>query len=82
MPTIHATGDVTKPKIVSVEGADIKDGLEIASAKDVTYPAVWHKGQRLYDVEVWLDEELVVSVPPRSDQVDASFDEHERRRGT
>jgi hypothetical protein len=82
MPTIHATGNVAKPKIVSVEGADIKDGLEIASAKDVTYPAVWHKGQRLYDVEVWLDEELVVTVPPRSEQVDASFDEHERRRGS
>jgi hypothetical protein len=54
----------------------------VASAEDVTFPAVWQGDERLYDVEIWRDGELVATVPPRSDDVDASFEEHERRRGT
>jgi hypothetical protein len=40
---------------------------------------VWLAEARVYDVEVWQDGELVATVPPRSDEVDAAFDEHERR---
>jgi hypothetical protein len=36
---------------------------------------VWLDGERVYDVEVRRDG------TPRSPEVDASFDEHERRRG-
>ena len=54
--------------------------FEMASENDVTFPAVWLDDQRVYDVEVWRDGELVATVPPRSDDVDAAFAEHERRR--
>ena len=53
--------------------------LLVASADDVTFPAVWEAGDRVYDVEVWRDGALVATVPPRSDEVDASFAEHESR---
>jgi len=52
----------------------------LSSAEDVTFPAVWRDDERLYDVEIWRDGRLVAAVPPRSDDVDASFAEHERRR--
>jgi hypothetical protein len=52
----------------------------LASEDDVTFPAVWMDGERVYDVEVWRDGELIATVPPRSDDVDAAFDEHESRR--
>jgi hypothetical protein len=46
----------------------------------VTFPAVWLDGERIYDVEVRRSGAVVATVPPRSPDVDASFDEHERRR--
>ena len=62
------------------EGADGE--LVVSSADDVTFPAVWQDGDRVYDVEIWRDGELVATVPPRSPEVDAAFDEHERRRAS
>jgi hypothetical protein len=41
----------------------------LASEDDVTFPAVWLEGERIYDVEIWRD-------------VDAAFDEHESRRSS
>jgi hypothetical protein len=58
---------------------DGPDGeVVVRSSDEVTYPGVWQEGERVYDVEVWRDGELVATVPPRSDDVDASFDQHER----
>jgi hypothetical protein len=54
----------------------------LASEDDVTFPAVWLEGERIYDVEIWRDDELIATVPPRSDDVDAAFDEHESRRSS
>jgi hypothetical protein len=66
--------------LVAVDGADADGELQIASEQDVTFPGVWKDGQRIYDVEVWRDGEVIVTVPPQSEEVDASFAEHERRR--
>jgi len=66
---------------VLLRGVGPDGELVVSSADDVTFPAVWQAGERVYDVEIWKDGELVATVPPRSDDVDASFDEHERRRG-
>ena len=59
---------------------DARHEVVLCSAEDVTFPAVWLDDERVYDVEVWQDNALVAAVPPRSDEVDASFAEHERRR--
>ena len=64
---------------VLLRGATDDGELLVSSSGDVTFPAVWQGGERVYDVEVWKDGELVATVPPRSAEVDASFDEHERR---
>jgi len=69
-------------KGVVLTGTTDDGELRVASEDDVTFPGVWLAEARLYDVEVWQDGELVATVPPRSDEVDAAFDEHERRGRT
>ena len=81
MPRLETTGPLERPTIVSAEGADITGEIDLASSDDVTFPAVWKDGERMYDVEVWHDGQLVATVPPPSEDVNASFAEHERRRG-
>lgn len=54
--------------------------VELSTANDILFPAVWLDDERLYDAEVWRGESLILTVPPRSPDVDASFQEHERRR--
>jgi hypothetical protein len=66
-------------KGVVLTGDTDEGELRMASEDDVTFPAVWVAEKRVYDVEVWQDGELVATVPPQSDEVDAAFDEHERR---
>ena len=67
--------------VVLISSTD--DGeLRVASEDDVVFPGVWLGETRVYDVEVWQDGELVATVPPQSDEVDAAFDEHERRGRT
>jgi len=70
----------TSGALAAVDGRDADGDLQVASEADVTFPAVWQDGRRLYDVEVWRDGEVIATVPPRSDDVDACFAEHERRR--
>jgi len=65
---------------LQVDGQDSTADLQLRSEDDVTFPAVWLDGQRIYDVEVRRGGAVVATVPPRSPDVDASFDEHERRR--
>lgn len=73
--------DITSERrSIAIDGESAGGDLQVASEKDVTFPAVWKDGERVYDVEVWRDGELLATVPPRSDDVDASFEEHERRR--
>lgn len=52
----------------------------MSSEPDITFPAVWLDGRRVYAVEVWREDGLVLAVPPQSDEVDRAFDEHERLR--
>ena len=66
-------------KGVVLTGSTDDGELRVASEDDVTFPAVWLDDVRVYDVEVWQDGELVATVPPQSPEVDAAFDEHERR---
>jgi len=73
--------DVSSDGGVSVDGTESSGRFELASEDDVTFPGVWLDGERQYDVEVWRDGSLVAAVPPASDEVNASFEEHERRRG-
>ena len=77
MMRIDTTEDWTD---VTVDGTASSAELQVASEEDVTFPGVWLDGERVYDVEVWRAGSLVATVPPRSDDVDASFAEHERRR--
>ena len=74
--------DVSSDGRVSVDGKETGEQFGLASEDDVTFPGVWLDGERQYDVEVWRDGALAAAVPPRSDDVDASFQEHERRRGS
>ena len=64
----------------SVDGVKSEQELKLSSRDDVTFPGVWLDGERVYDVEVWQGDQLLLAVPPRSDDVDQSFDEHERQR--
>jgi len=64
---------------VVMRGATPEGEVVVISAHNVTFPGVWRDGERVYDVEVWRDGELVATVPPASDEVDASFGEHESR---
>jgi hypothetical protein len=66
--------------VVQVDGQDATADLRLRSEDDVTFPAVWLDGERIYDVEVRRNGAVVATVPPRSPDVDASFEEHERRR--
>ena len=69
-------------KGVVLTGSTDDGELRVASEDDVVFPGVWLAETRVYDVEVWQDGELVATVPPQSDEVDAAFDEHERRGRT
>ena len=78
--TTGATDAHDKPRGrgVVLHGETPDGELRVSSRDDITFPAVWVAGERVYDVEVWQDGELVATVPPQSTEVDASFDEHER----
>jgi hypothetical protein len=67
-------------QVVTVDGAPTGMSFEMRSDPGITFPAVWLDGQRVYAVEVWSEEGLVLSVPPQSEDVDWAFDEHERVR--
>lgn len=43
------------------------------------YPLVWLRRERQYDVELWVGGELVGYVPGPDPQVEAAYDEAERR---
>ena len=43
------------------------------------HPLVWLSHQRQYDVELWVADELVGYVPGPDPDVDAAYDEAERR---
>jgi hypothetical protein len=43
------------------------------------YPLVWLSRRRQYDVELWVGGELVGYVPGRNAEVDAAYEEAERR---
>lgn len=75
--------DVTRSDAgLELAGDSSGTDFALASEDDVTFPAVWLDGERVYDVEIWRDGELIATVPPRSDDVDAAFDEHESRRSS
>jgi hypothetical protein len=75
--------DVTRSDAgLELVGDNSGAAFALASEDDVTFPAVWLDGERVYDVEIWRDGELIATVPPRSDEVDAAFDEHESRRSS
>ncbi len=81
MQRFDTTGDPEEPQLRAIDGQQVTGRqVALASAEDVTFPAVWLDGDRVYDVEVWHDGSLVATVPPQSEEVDASFAEHERRR--
>lgn len=43
------------------------------------HPLVWLSRRRMYDVELWVGDELVGYVPGPDSAVDAAYDEAERR---
>ena len=43
------------------------------------HPLVWLSRRRMYDVELWVGDELVGYVPGPDPAVDAAYDEAERR---
>jgi hypothetical protein len=51
-------------KDLQVDGQDSTADFQLRSQDDVTFPAVWLDGQRVYDVEVRSDGAVVATVPP------------------
>jgi hypothetical protein len=47
---------------------------------DTLIPGVWLDGERIYDVEVWMNGRPRIRVPARSPEVDRCFEEHEARQ--
>lgn len=72
--------EIGEDRTVRIDGTVSDVDVETASAEDVTFPGVWLDGARQYDVELWRADSLVAAVPPASEEVDASYTEHERRR--
>ncbi len=76
---IHGSGEVDQA-VVTVDGEPTTMRFEMSSDESITFPAVWLDGARVYAVEVWRDDGLVLAVPPQSDDVDEAFAQHERIR--
>lgn len=66
--------------VVTVNGEPTDMRFEMSSDEAITFPAVWLDGNRVYAVEVWSEEGLVLAVPPESEEVNAAFDQHEQLR--
>lgn len=66
--TVHIDGAPTLARPVSW-----LDGL------NQPHPLVWLSRERQYDVELWVGDELVGYVPGPDPEVDAAYDEAERR---
>lgn len=79
MRRIEIRGD-DGPRVVTVDGEPTGMRFEMSSEDNITFPAVWLDGKRVYAVEVWGEEGLLLSVPPQSDDVDRAFDQHEQLR--
>lgn len=79
MRRVEIRGDGTD-EVVTVDGQPTRMRFEMSSHAGITFPAVWLDGERVYAVEVWREDGLVLAVPPQSDDVDRAFDEHERLR--
>jgi hypothetical protein len=43
------------------------------------HPLVWLRGERMYDVELWLDGTFVGYVPDRTFDIEADYEDAERR---
>jgi hypothetical protein len=43
------------------------------------HPLVWLRGERMYNVELWLGETLVGYVPGRNGVIEAEYEDAERR---
>lgn len=43
------------------------------------HPLVWLRGERMYDVELWLDGTFVGYVPRRDGDLEADYEDAERR---
>lgn len=67
-------------QVVTVDGHPTAMRFEMSSDPAITFPAVWLDGERVYAVEVWREDGLLLAVPPRSDDVDRAFEEHEQVR--
>jgi len=78
---IHGGGD-GEHVVVTVDGQPTTMRFEMSSDPGITFPAVWLDGQRVYGVEVWREDGMVLAVPPRSDDVDEAFAAHEQLRAT
>ena len=67
-------------QVVTVNNEPTTHRFEMSSEESITFPAVWLDGKRVYAVEVWSEDGLLLTVPPQSDDVDRAFAEHERLR--
>jgi len=76
---IHGRDDVDRA-VVTIDGQPTTARFEMSSDPGITFPAVWLDGQRVYAVEVWREDGLVLAVPPQSDDVDEAFTAHEQLR--
>ncbi len=73
-------GESLDQAVVTVDGEPTTMRFEMSSEPGITFPAVWLDGARVYAVEVWQADGLLLAVPPQSDDVDAAFAQHEQLR--
>lgn len=52
--------------------------LRWADSVYLPHVLIYLRGQRLYDTEIWVNGDLAGRVPPKSAEVDAAYDRHER----
>lgn len=65
---------------LAVDGrpVDSRPILSWVDALGSRHPLVWLRGERVYDVELWLGEVFVGYVPGFSGDVEAAYDDAER----
>src|SRR5688572_21773714 len=66
-------GSAVLPEVV-IDGHIAQDPRQLLLFQDDTAAGVWRAGDRLYAVEVYVDENLALSVPSRSEAVDAQYE--------
>lgn len=74
-------------RVTNDEGATLAvDGRRMPARQSLSWldgigrhhPLVWLRGERMYDVELWLADELVGYVPERGRDVEAAYNTAER----